>query len=286
MVQQTPVWALLALPMAILFLVATALFVYGVSQPRYRGATLGILAVGAMLVLGGGFFVGTVHTVRQVETTETRMQTLSGGSMTESSISVAPEMVAVTTGSSEPAAPPSPAPADVAGRIEQFDGSQRSGTRIDKLPEWVTSPEKSDEWTVTLDSGSRASFEECERELLAEASTRLAAHLAAIHPEAARWHPDRDAIRNSRAVLHRVRETQVVRIDVANSVIREPLCREYWQLSLTPEVTEHLVSIYRPAISRERATWLAGGVGIATLLFGAAAVGLRMGSGRPRPVTA
>jgi len=275
--------------MGILLLIATALIVYGISQPRYRGASRTVLPLGVMFVFVVGFFFTAVHSVREGESIETATAVVSGSS--EHAVSMSAETIPVSTNvltaaTTESTSDKSPAPGDVSTRIELFDGSQRVGTRIDKLPEWVTSPDKNDEWTATVDSGSHASFDECEAELLQAACDQLALHLTALHPEAARWRPDRDALRNSHAVVHRVRETQVVRIDVANAVIREPLCREYWQLSLQPEVTEHLLSIYRPAISRERATWLAGGVSLATLLFGAAAVGLRMGSGRPRSTVA
>lgn len=162
----------------------------------------------------------------------------------------------------------------VTNTMELFESTRRTGETIAQLPDWITSPDESDAAVVTLDSGPQASLPDCEAALSSQLRSRLGTRLATLHPEVGAWQPDGRMAKDSGAVRQRVRETQVVRIDVADAVIREPLYREYWQVSLEPKVMDRLLAEWRPAASRERVGFLAGALAAATLVFGGMAFGL------------
>ena len=258
------------------------LLVYGATQPRYRTVSLMTLGTGlVLLVLGGMTFVAVP--VARVESETVQMSQVVGG---RGNVSRQQEWSSRTVATVVDEESPSDNGVPVVGnRIELFEGTRRTGTPLDKLPDWVSSPVESNPSQMTVDSGPQASFDECQPLLMRQTAEHLAAGLVARHPQTSGWQPDADSIRRSGAIARRVRETQTVRIDVADSVIREPLYREYWMVSSDDAVLDRLLADWLPSASRQRALWLAEGIGLATLLFGSVAVGLRM-TGRPQPMPA
>ena len=276
----------------VLLLVAViGVLIYGATQPKYRVASLTTLGIGSLLViLGGATFVAVP--VAHVEVVGTQYGQHTDGRLqmvreqeweNRTTLTAAADDAADTPATNRSSADSLP---PISNRIELFEGTRRSGTSLETLPDWITAPVESDPTRMLADSGPRASFEECESELMNITAAELASRLALRHPQAAGWRPKEESIRSSGAITKRVRETQTVRIDVADAVIREPLYREYWMIASDDDVLDRLLAEWRPSATQHRAGLLAKGLGLATLLFGGIAFGIRMSGGRPQPMPA
>lgn len=172
-------------------------------------------------------------------------------------------------------ADPSALSVGVPHQIERFESMQPDGTLIEALPEWVVSPETTDPAVVVVDSEPQASLLQAEGAVLSMAQGRLAQRLRTLHPEVGGWFPSMNEVRSSGAIVERVRETQLVRIDVADAVIREPLYREYWKVSLEPKVIDRLLAAWRPEATQGRVGVLAVAVAAVSALCGGVAFALR-----------
>ena len=160
-------------------------------------------------------------------------------------------------------------------QIERFESMKENGTRIEALPEWVVSPETTDPAVAVVDSEPQASLVLAEGAVLSMAQGRLAERLRTLHPEVGGWFPSMNEVRSSGAIVERVRETQLVRIDVADAVIREPLYREYWKISLERKVIDRLLAAWRPEATQNRVGMLAVAVAAVSALCGGVAFALR-----------
>lgn len=274
----------------LLVVAVVGVLTYGATQPRYRAASVTTAGIGlALLVLGGATWVK--HPASRVENgptlygqgTNGRVQIIREQEWVSRAVAGTPEsQTGERTATPETAEVESP-PA-IASGIELFEGTRRTGTSLKTLPDWITAPVESDPTRMMMDSGPRASFEECQSELMSGALAHLQNRLALLHPQTSGWQPSEENIRWSGAISKRVQETQSVRIDVADSVIREPLYREYWLVESDDQVLDRLLAAWRPAASQERATLLAKGLGLVTLLFGSVAFAIRMAGSRSRPI--
>lgn len=166
-------------------------------------------------------------------------------------------------------------------RIERFEAMKENGTLIEALPEWVVSPEISDPAVAVVDSEPQANVLTAEGAVLSLAQSRLADRLRTLHPEVGGWFPSMNEVRSSGAIVERVRETQLVRIDVADAVIREPLYREYWKVSLEPKVINRLLAAWRPEATQNRVGMLAAAVAAVSALCGGVAFALRRTASLP-----
>jgi hypothetical protein len=260
-----PAWGLLMTIVVVVFLVS-ALISRGSAGAVVKMLLMGF---GGMFLL---FFVG-LSSVRVHHSESATVSTPQYGGIS------AERMQTAVTHSGDEATVAEPEPAadlPVEDRIELFEGRRRTPERLEALPDWAANPEKNEDPNIAvIDSGQQPDQAACDHVLLVQLQGHLTARLHQQHPETRGWQPNLDEVKNSSAVQERVRQTQFVKIDVSSAVIREPLRREFWKVSLEPQVVDKLWAEWRPSASRQRTGILATGVGAVTLLMGAFAFALR-----------
>ena len=309
-----PVHSIEILPMLLAALLALSLLVGGGwvvwRLARSRPVLLipialcGLLALGAVLLVGLYFFRAESHEVALRAEKQQELQTLAAAlqrhqaaaptapaASADSAMSTAPAASQVLdwrgTSDEQPAesqddhAVATEKAADPSLELVAYVGRDVVGQRLPQLPNWVhEDPEVHrliDERREVLVSDQWATLEEADAQLTNLASIKLSEYLVAEHPSAAGWMPDAEAIVQSGAVTRRLHEASTLPIGEFNP----SLYRVYWELELTPDVRAQLLQTWRPFAVQQRITWLGIGIGVITLLLAALRFILRRGSGSP-----
>lgn len=152
-----------------------------------------------------------------------------------------------------------------------------------QLPDWIRNHvaeiNNLDHTPLILASDRWATIEECEAQIQTIASAALAHQLRRQRVVLSDWQPTPEFIRRSGALRQQFVEESRLQVGGFES----PMYRSYWEVDVSPAVSDLAYSQWKAATVERRVLWLGGGAGGLTLLFGAIAAALRIDADRSRP---
>lgn len=153
---------------------------------------------------------------------------------------------------------------------------------IPELPEWASAESVSHrelrEWAprnpVVLVSDEWSSVPESEIQLEAMAARVLQQQLQLNQGSSFKWRPSKDFIHQSGAIQRRFTRQTTLKV----GEFAPPMYQTYWEVAVTPQVSNQAQAAWRGALAEFRLLCLGGGAAGLTLLFASIAAGLRFDS--------
>lgn len=150
-----------------------------------------------------------------------------------------------------------------------YRGDNATGETVDAIPGWAAETPRLDgiEWNNTrvLASQPWATIEEAENELAQRTTHELAAYFRHVSPDVSSFVIPRSLVEDTGVVSRRCHVTESLKV----GEYEEPIYRVFWELDYDDNVAQVLQTSWEQQTIRQRLTWLAGGVGLLTILLGA-----------------
>lgn len=145
-----------------------------------------------------------------------------------------------------------------------------------ELPDWIRGHElEINDLTrspVLLASEQWSTVQESEVQIEQLASVAVLHQLRQQRPDLDGWRPNNDFLHQSGALRQRFVEQTSLKVGEFES----PMYRSYWQVAVTPQVSDMAYSQWKATAIEKRVIGLGGGAAAITLVFAAIAAGLRI----------